>query len=159
MKQIDRNEFFMSAAIEEAKKAAAAGEVPVGAVVVWKNRIIARAFNTRETEKNALCHAEIKAINAACKKLGGWRLFECDLFVTLEPCPMCTGAVINSRIKTLVFGASDPKAGAVVSKARLFDAGFNHTPEIIGGVKNDECSALLSSFFAGLRQKKKPLGK
>ena len=159
MKQIDRNEFFMSIAIGEAKKAAAIGEVPVGAVIVWRNKVIAKAFNTRESEKNALCHAEIKAINEACKKLGGWRLFECEMFVTLEPCPMCTGAIINSRIKTLVYGASDPKAGAVVSKTKLFDAGFNHTPEVIGGVMNDECSDLLSSFFCELRQKKKPLGK
>ena len=159
MKQIDRNEFFMSAAIGEAEKAAAIGEVPVGAVIVWHNKVIAKAFNTRETEKNALCHAEIKAINEACEKLGGWRLFECDLFVTLEPCPMCTGAIINSRIKTLVFGASDPKAGAVVSKAKLFEAGFNHSPEVIGGVLGDKCSELLSSFFLRLRQKKKPLVK
>lgn len=159
MKQIDRNEYFMSVALREAEKAARIGEVPVGAVVVWRNRVIARAFNTRETEKNALCHAEIKAIDAACKKLGGWRLFECDLFVTLEPCPMCTGAIINSRIRHLVFGARDAKAGAVVSKTKLFDEGFNHVPQITEGVLGDKCAMLLSSFFAKLRQKKRALGK
>lgn len=159
MRIVDRNEYFMSLALNEAKKAAAIGEVPVGAVIVWRNRVIAKSFNTRETEKNALCHAEIKAIDAACRKLGGWRLFECEMFVTLEPCPMCTGAIINSRIRRLVFGARDAKAGAVTSKTKLFECGFNHVPQISEGILEDECSELLSSFFAQLRQKKRALGK
>ena len=113
MKIISRDEYFMGIALKEADKAAALGEVPVGAVVVWKNKIVSQAFNTRETDKNALCHAEIKAIDEACRKLGGWRLFMCELFVTLEPCPMCAGAIINSRIKRVVFGARDEIARKV----------------------------------------------
>ena len=140
MKIISRDEYFMGIALKEADKAAALGEVPVGAVVVWKNKIVSQAFNTRETDKNALCHAEIKAIDEACRKLGGWRLFMCELFVTLEPCPMCAGAIINSRIKRVVFGARDEKAGAVVSREETFSLGFNHTPAVTEGVLAEECA-------------------
>ena len=105
---------LMGAALEEARKAAALGEVPVGAVVAKDGEIISAAHNTRETEKNALHHAELLAIDAACKKLGGWRLWQCELFVTLEPCPMCSGAIINSRIKRVVYGAADVKAGCCI---------------------------------------------
>lgn len=144
----------MKVALKEAEKAAEIGEVPVGAVVVWGDRIVAKAYNTRETDKNALCHAEIKAINLACKRLGGWRLFMCELYVTLEPCPMCAGAIINSRIKRVIFGAKDGKAGAVVSKEHMFSLGFNHTPEITGDVLGSECSKKLSQFFSALREKR-----
>ena len=154
MKIISRDEYFMGIALKEADKAAALGEVPVGAVVVWKNKIVSRAFNTRETDKNALCHAEIKAIDEACRKLGGWRLFMCELFVTLEPCPMCAGAIINSRIKNVYFGAFDMKNGAVVSKARLFDTDFTHKPNFEGGVLESECSVILTDFFKRLRKSK-----
>ncbi len=146
-------EYYMKAAIEEAKKAAAIGEVPVGALVVCEGRIISAAFNTRETGKNALHHAEIKAIDGACNALGGWRLHKCDLYVTLEPCPMCAGAIVNSRIKTVIFGASDRKAGAFGSVFNMNDFPLNHKPEIVSGICSDECAALLSAFFANLRKK------
>lgn len=155
MKTIDRNEYFMSLALGEAKKAAAMGEVPVGAVIVMGNKVISSAFNTRETSRNALHHAEIKAIDAACKKLGGWRLFRCEMFVTLEPCPMCAGAIINSRIKKVVIGADDEKSGAVFSRDRLFEKGFNHKPDVVRGVLADECSTILSDFFDFLRRKRR----
>lgn len=145
----------MGIALKEAEKASALGEVPVGAVVVWGDKIISRAFNTRETDKNALCHAEIKVIDKACRRLGGWRLFMCELFVTLEPCPMCAGAIINSRIKRVVFGARDEKAGAVVSREETFSLGFNHTPEVNEGVLSEECAKKLSDFFADLREKRR----
>lgn len=119
---------LMGAALAEAEQAAALGEVPVGAVVARDGEIIAAAHNTRETEKNALHHAELLAIDAACKKLGGWRLHRCDLYVTLEPCPMCAGALINSRMKTVYYGAPDPKAGSCGSLINLFALPYNHQP-------------------------------
>jgi len=130
------------------------GEVPVGAVIVKDGEIIATGRNRRETEKNALHHAEIEAINNACKALGGWRLFGCDLYVTLEPCPMCAGAIINSRIKTVYFGAYDNKAGSFGSVADFNRLPYNHKPEIIAGVMEEECSKLLSDFFKKLRNNK-----
>lgn len=145
--------FFMEAALHEAEKAFAEGEVPVGAVIVRDGEIIARGRNRREGEKNALCHAEIEAINAACKALGGWRLIGCTLYVTLEPCPMCAGAVINSRIERVVYGASDKKAGSVGSVVNLFTLPYNHFPEVTSGVLSDRCSAILSDFFKNLRKK------
>ncbi len=148
------DEFFMDQAIELAKEAAKEGEVPVGAVVVIDGRIVGRGRNRRETDKNALAHAEIEAINEACKTLGGWRLWQCDMYVTLEPCPMCTGAIINSRIKRLVYGASDSKAGSCGSVVNLFSLPYNHKPEVISGLKQEECAALLSDFFKRLRKKK-----
>lgn len=147
------DEFFMDQAIELAKEAAKEGEVPVGAVVVIDGRIVGSGRNRRETDKNALAHAEIEAINEACKTLGGWRLWQCDMYVTLEPCPMCTGAIINSRIKRLVYGASDSKAGSCGSVVNLFSLPYNHKPEVVSGLKQEECAALLSDFFKKLRKK------
>lgn len=147
------DEFFMDQAIELAKEASKEGEVPVGAIVVIDGRIVGSGRNRRETDKNALAHAEIEAINEACKTLGGWRLWQCDMYVTLEPCPMCTGAIINSRIKRLVYGASDSKAGSCGSVVNLFSLPYNHKPEVISGLKQEECAALLSDFFKRLRKK------
>ncbi|MBQ1965860.1 MAG: tRNA adenosine(34) deaminase TadA [Clostridia bacterium] len=149
-------EGFMARAIACAKKAAALGEVPVGAVIVHKGKVIATGYNRRETDKNALLHAEIIAINRACKKLGGWRLSDCELYVTLEPCPMCTGAIINARISTVYIGAMDPKAGCMGSLCDLTKLPFNHQPQIVSGVLERECSDLLSQFFQTLRQKPQP---
>lgn len=148
-----RDRRFMRAAIEQAKLAAEIGEAPIGAVIVRGDEIIAEAYNTRETEKNALHHAELLAIDRACKKLGGWRLIGCELYVTLEPCPMCSGGIINSRIERVVYGAPDPKAGCACSVCNIFSLPFNHSPEIVGGVMEEECAALLSDFFRSLREK------
>ncbi len=143
---------FMNIAIEQAKLAAAELEVPVGAVIVRNGEVVSVGRNRRETGKNALAHAEIEAIDLACKKLGGWRLWECEMYVTLEPCPMCTGAIINSRIRRLIYGASDYKAGSCGSVVNLFDLPYNHKPEVVSGFMAEECSALLSDFFAELRR-------
>ena len=147
------NEYFMDQAIALAKEAAQEGEVPVGAVVVLGDKIVGTGRNRREKNKNALAHAEIEAINEACRTLGGWRLWQCDMYVTLEPCPMCTGAIINSRIKRLIYGASDCKAGSCGSVVNLFELPYNHKPEIVSGIKKDECAELLSEFFKALRKK------
>ena len=147
------NEYFMDQAIALAKEAAQEGEVPVGAVVVLGDKIVGTGRNRREKSKNALAHAEIEAINEACRTLGGWRLWQCDMYVTLEPCPMCTGAIINSRIKRLIYGASDCKAGSCESVVNLFELPYNHKPEIVSGIKKDECAELLSEFFKALRKK------
>jgi tRNA(adenine34) deaminase len=144
----------MRIAIEEAKKSLAIEEVPVGAVVVCEGEVVATAYNTRETEKNAIRHAEVTAISRACERLGGWRLHKCELYVTLEPCPMCAGAIVNSRIKRVVFGAKDTKAGAFGTVLNLNDFPLNHKPEIVSGVCEEECAALLSDFFKILRAKK-----
>ena len=143
--------FFMDAAIELAKEAAAEGEVPVGCVIVRKGEIVGRGRNRRETEKTALGHGEIEAIQNACKRLGGWRLWECTLYVTLEPCPMCAGAIINARIPRVVYGASDAKSGACGSVCDLFSMKFNHHPVVESGIREAECSALLEQFFQNLR--------
>ena len=142
---------LMGAALEEAAKAAALGEVPVGAVVARRGEIVAVAHNTRETEKNALHHAELLAIDKACRALGGWRLWECELFVTLEPCPMCSGAILNSRIRRVVYGAADAKAGCCGSVTDLFALPFNHHPAVEQGLRAEEAQALLQEFFARLR--------
>lgn len=142
---------FMQIALDEAKKAAAEGEVPVGAVITKNGRVISTGRNGREKGKNALLHAETCAIDNACKTLGGWRLEDCDLYVTLEPCPMCAGAIINSRIRKVYFGAFDNKAGSTGSIINLFELPYNHSPEYEGGILQDECSAILSDFFANLR--------
>lgn len=144
---------FMLAAIAQAKLAAEEQEVPVGAVITRKGEIVSVGRNRREYGKNALYHAEIEAIDNACKALGGWRLWECEMFVTLEPCPMCTGAIINSRIRRVVFGAYDKKAGCCGSVTNLFDMPFNHKPELEGGFMQEECAAILSDFFKRLRNK------
>lgn len=149
----DRHEYFMSLAIEQAKLAYTFGEVPVGAIITKGDEVISSAYNKRELGKNALCHAEIIAINDACKKLGGWRLWQCELFVTLEPCPMCTGAIINARIPKVIFGAYDQKAGSCGSIVNLFDFPYNHKAELIGGVLENECAQMLSDFFRELRVK------
>lgn len=145
---------FMKEALILAEISAGEGEVPVGAVVVCDGKIVGTGRNRRETEKNALCHAEIEAINNACKNLGGWRLFKCDLYVTLEPCPMCAGAIINSRIKNVYFGASDYKNGACGSVVNLFQLDFNHKPNFESGILETECSEILTRFFKNLREKK-----
>ena len=143
---------FMDAALELAAQAAAAGEVPVGCVIVRRGEIVGRGRNRRETEKTALGHAEIEAIADACKNLGGWRLWECTLYVTLEPCPMCAGAIINARIPKVVYGASDDKCGACGSVCDLFAMDFNHHPQVVTGVREAESRALLTEFFKNLRQ-------
>ena len=142
---------FMSRALLLAKKAYEAGEVPVGAVIVKDGEIIAEGYNMREQKQNALSHAEIECINKACEVLKSWRLETCELYVTLEPCPMCTGAIINSRIKTVVFGAYDLKAGSMDSVINLCDYPYNHKPEIYGGIMEDECKEILEIFFQKLR--------
>lgn len=146
---------FMKRAIELARISADEGEVPVGAVVVKDGEIVGEGRNRREIGKNALYHAETEAINAACKALGGWRLWQCDIYVTLEPCPMCAGAIINSRIKKVVFGAYDEKAGSFGSVINFNELPYNHKPELQGGVCEEECKALLSEFFKQLREKRK----
>lgn len=150
---------LMGLALDEARKAAALGEVPVGAVVARHGEVVAAAHNTRETEKNALHHAELLAIDAACKKLGGWRLHRCDLYVTLEPCPMCAGALINSRMKTVYYGAPDPKAGSCGSLINLFALPYNHQPALVSGVLEQECADILRNFFRELRKKRKEIRK
>ncbi|HJB60009.1 MAG TPA: nucleoside deaminase [Candidatus Faecalibacterium faecipullorum] len=142
---------LMGAALAEAERAAALGEVPVGAVVARRGEIVAAAHNTRESERNATHHAELLAIDRACRALGGWRLWECELFVTLEPCPMCAGAIVNSRIRRVVYGAADPKAGCCGSVTDLFALPFNHRPAVERGLRAEEASALLADFFARLR--------
>ncbi len=145
------NREFMQKAILEAEKAAKMGEVPVGAVIVKNGEVIATGYNQREKKQNALSHAEIEAINTACQKLGTWRLDDCEMYVTLEPCPMCTGAIINARIKTVIFGAYDSKMGCMDSVINLCDYPFNHRPEIYGGIMEDECLGILQNFFKNLR--------
>ena len=152
------DEEIMRKAIELAKISGDEGEVPVGAVVTKNGEIIATGRNRRELGKNALYHAEIEAINNACQKLGGWRLWQCELYVTLEPCPMCAGAIINSRIKRVVFGAVEPKAGSLVSARQLLQSGYyNHTFEFEQGCLQEQCSQQLSAFFKLRRAQKKQL--
>lgn len=142
-------------ALELAAEAAREGEVPVGCVVTLGDRVVGRGRNRRETGKSALAHAEIEAIGQACQTLGGWRLWQCTLYVTLEPCPMCAGAILNARIPRIVYGADDPKSGSCASVIRLFDLPYNHKPEIVSGVCGDACSAQLTAFFQDLRRQKK----
>lgn len=145
------DEEFMLAALALAKEAFDAGEVPVGCVITRKGQIVGRGRNRREEAKNALAHAEIEAINDACANLSGWRLWECTLYVTLEPCPMCAGAIVNARIPRVVYGAGDAKSGAVRSVCSLFDMGFNHHPKVESGILEEACGALLTEFFQKLR--------
>ena len=144
---------YMEMALELAREAMAEGEVPVGCVIVCDGQVVGRGRNRRETGKTALGHAEIEAISDACKNLGGWRLWKCTLYVTLEPCPMCAGAIINARIPKVVFGASDEKCGACGSVCDLFSMNFNHRPAVEKGLMEEESGALLSEFFKDLRQK------
>ena len=143
----------MREALLLAKQSFDEGEVPVGAVVTIGNKVIGRGRNRREKGKNALYHAETEAINEACRRLGGWRLWECDLFVTLEPCPMCAGAIINARIKNVVFGAYDNKNGACGSVVNLFDSDFSYKPSYEGGFMEKECGEILTEFFKNIRNK------
>lgn len=147
-------EDYMREALALAEEAAAEGEVPVGAVVVRDGVIVGRGRNRREVGKNALAHAEVEAIDNACRTLGGWRLFGCDLYVTLEPCPMCAGAIINSRIDRVFYGAADTKAGSCGSVVDLFSLPYNHRPETVSGVLGEECGTLLRAFFSDLRRKR-----
>ena len=142
---------FMDEALALAREAAAEGEVPVGCVIVRKGEIVGRGRNRREKVRNALCHAEIEAINDACRNLNGWRLWECTLYVTLEPCPMCAGAIVNARIPRVVFGASDAKCGACGSVCDLFSMEFNHHPAVEKGIREEEAAALMTEFFQNLR--------
>ena len=142
---------YMRQALELAKEAAAEGEVPVGCVIVRGDRVVGWGRNRRETDKTALAHAELEAISDACRTLGGWRLWECTLYVTLEPCPMCAGAIVNARIPRVVFGAADQKCGACGSVCEPFSMEFNHHPQVEKGVLEEEASALLTEFFRNLR--------
>lgn len=153
---METKEFYMKEAIKTAKEALKYDEVPVGAIIVHEGEIIARGFNTRETKQISTHHAEIKAIEEACRVLGTWRLEECEMYVTLEPCVMCAGTLILSRLKKVYFGATDPKAGAVVSVERLLDEKkYNHQVQYEGGILEEECSLLLKDFFRNLRKRKK----
>lgn len=150
MKNEDRR--FMVEALSLARMAGEMGEVPVGAVIAREGIIIGRGYNRRETDRDPLSHAEINAIREASAHIGDWRLSDCTLYVTLEPCPMCTGAIINARVGRVVWGAEDPKAGCFGSVCSLCDMPFNHRPRTAGGCMAEESSALLSGFFAGLRE-------
>jgi tRNA(adenine34) deaminase len=147
------DERFMDEALRLAREAAAEGEVPVGCVIVRGDEIVGRGRNRRETARTALGHAEIEAIGQACENLGGWRLWECTLYVTLEPCPMCAGAIVNARIPRVVYGAGDEKCGACGSVCDLFSMDFNHHPQVTRGVREAESAALLMEFFKDLRLK------
>ena len=155
-----RELYYMTVALEEAAACAAAGEVPVGAVIVRGDKILARCGNSREREQDATAHAELSAIRKACQLLGGWHLTGCELYVTLEPCPMCAGAIINARIPRVIVGAKDPKGGAFGSIVDLNAYPWNHRPAVLFGVQEAECAAILTDFFrcrraAGPRWKKK----
>lgn len=150
------HEYYMMEAIKEAKKARRLDEVPIGCVIVLNDKIIARAHNLRERNQLSLAHAEILAIKKACKIIGSWRLENCTLYVTLEPCPMCCGAILQSRIDKVVFGAYDPKGGCIESCMQMYETpGFNHYPETLGGVLEEECATLLKEFFKEKRRQKR----
>ena len=154
--ELQEKEFFMREALKEAQKAYDQEEVPIGAVVVLTGEIIGRGHNLREKEQDATLHAEIKAIRQANQHLGSWRLEDCELFVTLEPCPMCSGAMILARMKKVIFGAFDPKAGTAGTFMNLLqDSRFNHQVEVEQGVLEEECQEILRSFFKGLRERNK----
>lgn len=160
MNAFEKDRYYMQMAIDEALKAQALGEVPIGAIIVHDDQVIARAHNLRETSQNAITHAEILTIQDACKEIGSWRLEETTLYVTLEPCPMCAGAILQSRIPRVVYGARDPKGGCVDSLYRLLnDPRFNHECDVTEGVMVEECGEMLTSFFRGIRERKKRLKK
>lgn len=150
------DEKYMKAAIREAQKAWALGEVPIGCVIVHEDRIIGRGYNRRMVDKNVLAHAEITAIRKACRKIGDWRLEDCTMYVTLEPCPMCAGAIVQARIPRVFIGTMNPKAGCAGSLLNLLQfPAFNHQVEIETGILQEECAAILSGFFKEMREKKK----
>ncbi|MER1998304.1 MAG: tRNA adenosine(34) deaminase TadA [Lysinibacillus sp.] len=156
MNELQKHEHYMQLALEQAKKAGEAGEVPIGAVIVYNDEVIAATSNLRETTQNAVMHAELMAIQEACKKIGSWRLEETTLYVTLEPCPMCAGAILQSRIPTVIYGARDHKAGCVHSLYELLnDDRFNHRCNVIEGILAAECGEILTNFFKHLRILKK----
>lgn len=148
--------YFMVKALEQATKAEEIGEVPIGAVIVKDNEVIASAYNLRESEQRSVAHAELLAIDEACKVTGSWRLTGCTLYVTLEPCAMCSGAIVLSRVERVVYGASDPKGGCAGTLMNLLDdARFNHQAEVVPGVMEEECGGMLSTFFKALRERRK----
>ncbi|WP_408607830.1 tRNA adenosine(34) deaminase TadA [Bacillus xiapuensis] len=150
------DEFYMRLALAEARKAGELGEVPIGAVIVYEGEVISSAFNLRETTQKAAAHAEMLAIEQACEKLGTWRLEKAELYVTLEPCPMCSGAIILSRVARVVYGAKDPKAGCAGTLMNLLeDSRFNHQSQVVSGVLAQECGQILTDFFRELRRRKK----
>jgi tRNA(adenine34) deaminase len=154
--EMNVDEFFMEEAIKEARKAEELNEVPIGAVIVLDGKIISKAHNLRESKQSAIAHAELLAIDSACKELNNWRLENATLYVTLEPCPMCSGAIILSRIKRVVYGAADPKGGCAGTFMNLLgDERFNHQSEVTKGVLESECGQLLSDFFRNIREKRK----
>lgn len=153
---MNQDEHFMKQAIRQAKKAYALEEVPIGCVIVYEGKIIARGYNRRNTDKNTLAHAEMIAIKKASKKLGDWRLEGCTMYITLEPCQMCAGAIVQARVSRVVIGSMNPKAGCAGSVLNLLQmAQFNHQVELEKGVLGEECSSMLSQFFKELREKKK----
>lgn len=157
---MNADEKYMRAAIGQARKAGAIGEVPIGCVIVYEDKIIARGYNRRTIDKNVLSHAEIIAIKKACKKMGDWRLEGCTMYVTLEPCPMCAGAIVQARIPKVVIGCMNPKAGCAGSVLDLLhEDGFNHQVEMESGVLEEECSRLMKDFFKALREKKAAIKK
>ena len=157
---MNADEKYMRAAIGQARKAGAIGEVPIGCVIVYEDKIIARGYNRRTIDKNVLSHAEIIAIKKACKKMGDWRLEGCTMYVTLEPCPMCAGAIVQARIPKVVIGCMNPKSGCAGSVLDLLhEDGFNHQVEMESGVLEEECSRLMKDFFKALREKKAAIKK
>ena len=154
--KLTREEKYMKAAIREAKKAWALGEVPIGCVIVYEDKIIGRGYNRRMVDHSALAHAEIAAIKKACKRMGDWRLEECELYVTLEPCPMCAGAIVQARIPEVIIGCMNPKAGCAGSIYNLLqEPAFNHQVSLFKGVLEEECSQMMKSFFKELREARK----
>ena len=154
-----KDEQYMALAIEQAKLAASLGEVPVGALLVHQGEAIAAGYNRREIDKDPLAHAELLCIKQASQALGGWRIPDATLYVTLEPCPMCAGGILNARIDRVVYGAKDPKAGSLDSVTQLYQLPYNWKPQVTGGVLEEDCAELLRQFFAQLRQRRKLSGK
>ena len=155
MKKMTIEEHYMKEAIRQAKKAAALKEVPIGCVIVHDGKIIARGYNRRTVDKNVLAHAEIIAMRKACRIIGDWRLEDCTMYVTLEPCPMCAGAILHARLDQVIFGTRDPKGGAVCSVEQMFELPYNWKPQVMEGMLQPACAAVLQDFFRQLRQKKK----
>lgn len=154
--RLNKDKHYMMQAMKQAKKAELMGEVPIGCVIVYQDKVIARGYNRRNTDKSTLSHAEIIAIKKACKCLGDWRLEDCTMYVTLEPCPMCAGAIMQARVKRVVTACMNPKAGSVGSVLNLFEIdGYNHQPEFVNGIMEEECSDMLKNFFKELRLSKK----